>query len=266
MTPRWLYWPAAWTPDELGSLVGWWDADAITGLSDTDPVSTWSDQSSSGYDASSSGSDRPTYRTGVLNSKPIVRFSGSNHLNLGSTDLFRNVGGGTVYAVVRDSATTTRGTILHINTGTGTGTRAVIESGGSGGASKYEVGGRRLDGDTYARALGSTVTGAWEMLGGLWNYASASLSMYLNGSIDATNATFQTSGLTSNTSPTANGTNLGASTTGNNNGFNGDLAEVIVLNAALSTPDRERVEGYLAHKWDLAGNLPIGHPYKTSPP
>jgi len=28
----------------------------------------------------------------------------------------------------------------------------------------------------------------------------------------------------------------------------------------------EEAEGYLAHKWDLAGDLPSGHPYKTSAP
>lgn len=28
----------------------------------------------------------------------------------------------------------------------------------------------------------------------------------------------------------------------------------------------EKLEGYLAHKWDLAGNLPVSHPYKSSPP
>ena len=48
--------------------------------------------------------------------------------------------------------------------------------------------------------------------------------------------------------------------------MDGDLHEFIVYNAPVSTPDREKLEGYLAHKWGLEGDLPIGHPYKTSPP
>ena len=34
----------------------------------------------------------------------------------------------------------------------------------------------------------------------------------------------------------------------------------------LSDADREKAEGYLAHKWGLAGNLPDAHPYKAAPP
>jgi hypothetical protein len=30
--------------------------------------------------------------------------------------------------------------------------------------------------------------------------------------------------------------------------------------------DRQRIEGYLAHKWGLVGSLPSGHPYKTAAP
>ena len=29
---------------------------------------------------------------------------------------------------------------------------------------------------------------------------------------------------------------------------------------------RQKIEGYLAHKWGLTGNLPAGHPYKTEAP
>jgi len=40
----------------------------------------------------------------------------------------------------------------------------------------------------------------------------------------------------------------------------------IVITGILSDSDRQKMEGYLAHKWTLAGNLPSGHPYKTQPP
>jgi hypothetical protein len=46
----------------------------------------------------------------------------------------------------------------------------------------------------------------------------------------------------------------------------GDIAEVVVYNAALSDTDRQTVEGYLAWRWGLQGSLPAGHPYKNCAP
>lgn len=47
---------------------------------------------------------------------------------------------------------------------------------------------------------------------------------------------------------------------------NGDFAEVIYCSAALSESDRQKVEGYLAWKWGLEANLPVGHPYELAAP
>ena len=49
-------------------------------------------------------------------------------------------------------------------------------------------------------------------------------------------------------------------------GWCGDLAEVLIYTTALTTAQRQQVEGYLAWKWKLVGNLPAGHPYKLFPP
>lgn len=46
----------------------------------------------------------------------------------------------------------------------------------------------------------------------------------------------------------------------------GLLCEIIVGTSALSESDRQKMEGYLAHKWGLAGSLPLSHPYKDAPP
>jgi len=48
--------------------------------------------------------------------------------------------------------------------------------------------------------------------------------------------------------------------------FIGGFSEVLFFAANLSTTDRQKVEGYLAHKWNLAGNLPADHPYKAAAP
>jgi hypothetical protein len=48
--------------------------------------------------------------------------------------------------------------------------------------------------------------------------------------------------------------------------YNGTMKELIFFNSVLSTQQRQQVEGYLAWKWGLVGNLPNNHPYKKWPP
>jgi hypothetical protein len=48
--------------------------------------------------------------------------------------------------------------------------------------------------------------------------------------------------------------------------FDGLVCEVVLYYSALSTLQRQQVEGYLAWKWGLVGNLPGNHPFKLYPP
>jgi len=48
--------------------------------------------------------------------------------------------------------------------------------------------------------------------------------------------------------------------------WRGKMAEIIILPTAPSTYERNRIEGYLAHKWGLTANLPNDHPFKVNPP
>jgi hypothetical protein len=50
------------------------------------------------------------------------------------------------------------------------------------------------------------------------------------------------------------------------NFMNGFYYEIAYYNSALSTTDRQRMEGYLAWKWGLQANLPAGHPHKSAAP
>ena len=48
---------------------------------------------------------------------------------------------------------------------------------------------------------------------------------------------------------------------------NWQIGEAIITNnAALSTSDRLKIEGYLAWKWGNADSLPTNHPFKNRPP
>lgn len=49
-------------------------------------------------------------------------------------------------------------------------------------------------------------------------------------------------------------------------GMYGSIAEAILFTQALSDTDIDKINGYLAWKWGLQGNLPATHPYKNSAP
>ena len=45
-----------------------------------------------------------------------------------------------------------------------------------------------------------------------------------------------------------------------------DLVEMQLYNQSIRGADRQKIEGYLAWKYNLQSNLPDGHPYKNTPP
>jgi hypothetical protein len=47
--------------------------------------------------------------------------------------------------------------------------------------------------------------------------------------------------------------------------YDGHIGEIIIINSVQDI-DRQKVEGYLAHKWGVESKLPSDHPYKTSAP
>jgi hypothetical protein len=49
----------------------------------------------------------------------------------------------------------------------------------------------------------------------------------------------------------------------NGENWSGFFGEIILFNTALTTPQRQQVEGYLAAKWGLGMNLPTTHPYSS---
>jgi len=48
--------------------------------------------------------------------------------------------------------------------------------------------------------------------------------------------------------------------------FNGSINEIVYYNRVLNDTDRQKVEGYLAWKWGIQSNLPSNHNYNTSKP
>ena len=49
------------------------------------------------------------------------------------------------------------------------------------------------------------------------------------------------------------------------NTYDGEFFEVLLLDSAMATNERQKIEGYLAHKWGLTSSLPNSHPHKILP-
>lgn len=88
-----------------GAVAGiqlWLRPDHITGLSDTDPVSTFPDFSPFGSNATSSGTARPQWRSNQLNGRSAIQSDGSNDTMTGT--LNQQLNSWHAYVVVRISA------------------------------------------------------------------------------------------------------------------------------------------------------------------
>ena len=99
-------------PDELSTAVfRWYDASQIAGLSDGDPVSQWDDESvNADHAVQATGSKQPTYKTGIINGWPVVRFDGGDVLEF--SEIFDSSGATAHMFVVADHTGGTAGALL----------------------------------------------------------------------------------------------------------------------------------------------------------
>lgn len=68
----------AFSPSSVTGLQVWLQADSLA-LADADPVATWTDSSGNGNNATQATSgSQPTYKTNIVNGKPVVRFDGTD--------------------------------------------------------------------------------------------------------------------------------------------------------------------------------------------
>ena len=246
--------PAAWRPTNLGSALKLWlDADDSTTFTlNGSNVSQWDDKSGNGYHATQgTDTNRPTRQTNVLNSKACVRFDGvDNRMTTGYS-----LNGVTSFAtsvVVKADSVEGSWSILRQQPNDSpyfshpwtNGNPARIIMSWDGGV-------------TTVNLTGSLTSAA---ISGFVRVSGSTNKAYLDG-------TEQNSRAANSSSPTFSGTlQLGYAQTTNVQYFDGDLHEVVIYNGTLSSTDREKLEGYLAHKWGLTANLPSLHPYKTTPP
>ncbi|MEY3005213.1 MAG: Cyanophage [Pseudomonadota bacterium] len=260
-----------WTPADLGaSLALWLDADdASTITLNGSSVSQWDDKSGNDWHMSQAiATSQPAYITGGLNGRFVIRTDGNDRLGNTTTSLFRNVGVATWVAVGKYPLATGTGNSMLLFCSTGVDalrTRFGLTANPSPGGQFMGVAGRRLGSEGFATAPSSTarIVGSYFIEVGQADYANARANHWTNGIQDLTSASFQTAGNTSDTNP------LFVGVFGQSNVLsptNTEIAEAIAIEGPLPTADRQKLEGYLAHKWGLAADLPAGHPYKAVAP
>lgn len=251
-----------WTPAQIPTYLRFDASNAASITESAGVVTTWANigDGPSAYDATNStAGERPSIIASALNGLPVIRFDGTTD-NLEYTtanDVGKNTGSILMLAVAKEDADNTG--VIFGAANNSTVTRASI--------SMKRVGGRRLDADAFVSADGANSATAWGVISGLLDSTNADARLWINGALESENLTWQTPGNTSNT--TSERFRIGANpSTTPANYFDGDIAEIIVLqgDANTTTANRQLCEGYLAHKWGLEALLPSDHPYKDLPP
>lgn len=136
-------------------------------------------------------------------------------------------------------------------------------------------GGSGLNGffPNYAGTMYLSLGNQWYTIGNQFpNYTLHVVSITFSGSTTGSRVELYQNGslvvsttLTGNYADPFNVFYLGFRTLDLDNVFTGYMYEVVAYSNVLSTSQRQRVEGYLAKKWNLVGNLPLVHPYKKFP-
>ncbi len=254
-------------PDDIAptNLRLWLKADAITTLSHNDPVVTWPDSSGNAFDATQPvAGQQPVFLVNHLNNRPAVRFDNAatpgNHLTLGGNYLFSTGSGVTIFALCRSS------------TASGGSTWQFIFDFGylapNGYGFSYKCDGGRFYTPTAAGVGGvdtpytispARSTSEFVVLCLVIEF-NANERLYLNGglllSLPITTSQLTAAEITENPLRISGGgpvTIGGSSKTELDTGrfFNGDIAEIIYFDTAMSDAERASIEYYLLMKWGL---------------
>jgi hypothetical protein len=260
-----------WRPSNLGSTLALWldaeDAASITLNGST--VSQWNDKSGNARNVlQATAANQPTRTASGLNGKPVLTFDGTDWLfNANPGALLRNVAGGTVAAVMNYTNFTIQRIPIAAMNGTGAGVRlsTILQAAGT-----LNIAARRLDAEgALVVSTPPTYTNGTNVIQvGVARYSDGALDQFVNGVAGGTGS-FPSSGNSSDTDSATiiiGGTSTDDGVTLNSNQMLGFVGEVVYTNTALSTNDRQRLEGYFAWKWGLQNSLPVGHPFRLIPP
>ncbi len=226
-------------------MTAWWKADAIGGLSDGDPITTWADSSGNGYDFVAGSGVEPIFKTNRLNSLPAVNLNSITQQMTAAAVIFPTGAAHTVFAVLNNAvarAWPNYGFIFDC----GTSRYTLLTTDG------YEPGKRVFlshDSDPFP---GNVFTAGEELV-----IASRidGANSFLRLNADAGRKVTWTAGggTTASANPMKLGTSYSTAEGGTTalNGYAGDICEIIIYPTGLSDGDIALVESYLMNKYGL---------------
>ena len=236
----------AFTPTTISGCVLWLDANdtSTLTLSGTN-VTTWRDKS--GNSANATGVNNPTYDSTSIGVN-FVR-SSAQYMTLPNGCLPFNDSSYSYFFIFTPRSNLSGQQLIY------GGSAAVLRDSfglrtgdaGTGTLQAFWIG--------YDLQTSSTYTLNTKNFGATYYASGGGRSVWINFAQGASD----TPGVTRIQTPSNNaiGILLGNASTA----FDGQMHEIIVYNSSLSTTQRQQVEGYLAIKWGLQGNLPSTHPY-----
>lgn len=215
------------SPTSITGLHSWYEAGSLN-LADGTAVSSWTDISGNGHDAvQATGSKQPIYKVNIAGGRPVIRFDGSDDFLATAAYGADLAQPNTIIVVVRHA--------------TITATRFVFDGQGSTKRHAMYHDNAATNFRIYAggTATSQTRDTNWNVRTGLYNGASSLASK--NGSTTAASVGTQAIA----------GLNIGAEYD-NIGTLDGDIAELLVYHAALSTTDRQTLERWLGAKYGIA--------------
>ncbi len=246
---------AAWTPAQI-STAGWYDAsDAGTITESGGAVSQWNDKSGNDLHLQAAGGQEPLTGSTSINGTNAIDFDGSNdQMSTSSNPFGAAVNDALVIMVHQVDNDSDQGTIFTLTGSDASGSRwqshapyngtAYFDCGGTGGANRIN--------QNYGTNTGDNV-----LLGFYGSTTDNVQQIYKNGTLlvgDASGHSVNTAG------------NIFVGSGASSSYQDTTIGELIIVNGTVSLEDRQKLEGYLAHKWGLAGSLPSEHPYKAAAP
>lgn len=220
-------------------------------------VSVWVDKSGNGKNTTTSIA--PSFSANSLNNLGTIRFNGSS---------------GTTYFLdtpAFDFGTSTRSAFFIIqNTGPASGAGSVphwfwpLTGNGTNALSIVTWMATRIQGTTQ-NIVASPNKNQYYIVSYRFGVTAGFEELFLNGTSSGTYT--KSTGGTSYANATS-GYRLGWLTGDPNTAypFDGNMGEVLLFNTALTDPQRQQLEGYLARKWGLTSSLPATHPFRSLPP
>lgn len=255
---------APWTPAQLATAA-WYDAaDPATIATNGNAVSEWRDKSGNNNHASQTNSAvRPSSGSATIGGMNAVAFrigDGSEKQFLTAPDHpslnLESSGGVNVFAAMNS--------LGYVNNGSGL--NAAFSKGQLLGAqSTYGI--RVGNDDAIGFQAGSngqvnaaSFTNRQILFTGTGNYVANTAQIFINGQLrDTTNPSG--SFTSDNTLPLSIGRDNSAI-----RHANVDFGEILLVPGVLTETNRQLIEGYMAHKWGMANDLPAGHLYKNASP